>query len=180
MNGTQNLEKAMKERILRPAIALLLASAWGASAAAATDLSLPPAALADRIVGLWSTRAEVKPCGTDVPPQVILNTLLINSGGTIIESPRFGPGGVADEAGLYQRGAAYGTWGYDSRNDRYWIHLRFDNYVDNEYHGYSTVDRELRLTRNGMRFRGPVTAARYTADGTLMFQVCGTAENTRL
>ncbi len=136
----------------------------------------------NRIVGLWSTEALVGPCGA-TPLTPIRNTLLFHAGGTVVENPRSPPGGVPNAAGIpgnYQRGQALGTWVYDPGSQRYFIHLRFDNFVDNAYHGYSTVDREITLTKRGTYAAGPVRSARYAANGTLISEVCGEAVSTPL
>jgi hypothetical protein len=137
---------------------------------------------ANRIVGLWSTEALVGPCnGPAATP--IRNTLLFHAGGTVVENPRFPPGGAPGAAGipgLYQRGQALGMWSYDPRTRTYYMHLRFDNYVDNVYHGYSTVDRELALDKSGFLASGPVRSARFAANGTLLSEVCGEASSARL
>ena len=136
----------------------------------------------NRIVGLWNTEAVVGPCAA-TPQTPIRNTLLFQAGGTVVENPRFPPGGVPNVAGvlgIYQRGQALGTWSYDSVKRRYLVHLQFDNYVDNAYHGYSTVDREITLSKRALYASGPVRSARYKADGTLMGEVCGQAVSTRL
>ncbi len=170
----------MRQSRLRPAATLVLAAAVAALAASGPATATGPGAKPNRIVGLWSTQAEVRPCGTDLPTFPIRNTLLIHANGTIVESPLIPPGGVPDGTGLYQRGQALGTWVLNKKTGRYWIHLRFDNYVDNAYHGFSLVDREARVTDKGMTIRGPVTASRYAADGSLLGQLCGNAISTRL
>jgi hypothetical protein len=137
---------------------------------------------ANRIVGLWSTEAMVGPCNA-TPAMPIKNTLLFHAGGTVVESPRFPPGGapgVAGIPGLYQRGQALGTWSYDPRRRTYFLHLQFDNYVDNVYHGYSTVNREIALSKDGLLGSGPVRSARFAADGKLLSEVCGQALSARL
>jgi hypothetical protein len=136
----------------------------------------------DRIVGLWGTEATVGPC--DVKPVTpIRNTLLFHAGGTVVEIPRFGPNGVPtgpNNTLIYQRGQALGTWVYDRSKRIYYIHLRFDNYVDNVYNGYSTVDREITLSNRGMLASGPVRSVRYRVDGTELSAVCGQATSTPL
>ncbi len=135
-----------------------------------------------RIVGAWSTEALVGPCNA-TPGQPVRNTLLFHAGGTLIDVPRFGPNGVPNVLGIpgiYQRGQGLGTWTYNPFNRRFYIHLQFDNYVDNIYHGYSTVDREITLSNGGMLATGPVTSSRYKADGTLISEVCGHATSTPL
>jgi len=136
----------------------------------------------DRIVGLWSTEGVVGPC--NAPPQVpIRNTLLFNAGGTFVDNPRFPPNGAPNVAGIpgtYQRVQGLGTWSYNAAKHRYYLHLQFDNYVDNAYHGFSTVDREITLSRRGMIASGPVWSARFDVNGQLLSEVCGEATSTRL
>jgi hypothetical protein len=137
---------------------------------------------ANRIVGLWSTEAVVGRCDA-APATPIRNTLLFHAGGTVVENPRAAPGGapnVGGVPGIYQRGQALGTWSYLPGRRSYYVHLQFDNYVDNVYHGYSTVDREIALDKEGLLGSGPVRSARFTADGKLMSEVCGEALSARL
>ena len=163
----------------------LLFAAIAASAVSAVSLAgdnYDPHDRRDRIVGLWGTEALVGPCN-GTPAQQVRNTLLFHAGGTLVETPRFAPGGVPNAAGIpgiYQRGQALGTWVYDHSKRRYYIHLRFDNYVDNVYHGYSTVDREITLTNRGMTASGPVRSTRYFLDGRAPIEVCGQATSTPL
>jgi hypothetical protein len=128
----------------------------------------------NRIVGLWSTEALIGPCNA-APTTPIRNTLLFHAGGTVVENPRFAPNGIVSPAGLYQRGQALGTWNYDPFSRKFFVHLRFDNYVDGVWNGYSTVDREITLTKRGMHGSGPIRSARYRVDGTLLSEVCGEA-----
>ena len=136
----------------------------------------------DRIIGLWATEAMVGPCG-GIPSNPIRNTLLFHAGGTVVETPRIPPNGIAtgpNNTLIYQRGQALGTWVYDRSKRIYYIHLRFDNYVDNVYHGYSTVDREITLSNRGTVASGPVRSVRYRVDGTELSAVCGQATSTPL
>jgi hypothetical protein len=133
----------------------------------------------DRIVGLWSTEGLVGPCG-GTAAQTIRNTLLFHAGGTVTENSRFPPNGAPQAAGTYQRTMGLGTWHYDARKRRFFLHLQFDNYVGNVYHGFSTVDREIVLSNGAMLATGPVVSRRYTADGELLSEVCGEAVSTRL
>jgi hypothetical protein len=162
--------------------ALLLA--LGATIAAASPANTGALGVpANRIAGLWSTEGSVRPCGSTLPFSPIRNTLLFHAGGTVVENPRFPPGGAADVFGVSgnnQRGQALGTWGYDPATDRYWMHLRFDWFVDGAYHGYMTIDREIQLSKDGLQASGPVWAIRYTAGGSIIAQVCGEAVSSRL
>lgn len=164
-------------------ISLLLLAIASFSASAASDsaqtgaLNVP----ANDIVGLWSTEGLVGLCG-GAPSSPVRNTLLFHAGGTLVENPLFPPSGVPNVGGvpgIYQRGQALGTWTYDPAHKSYQVHLRFDNFVDGVYHGYSTVDRQIVLTGGGQAY-GPVVASRYFADGTLMVEFCGEATSTRL
>jgi hypothetical protein len=162
--------------------AIVLLSAFASAAVTANPAqtgSLP--VLANRIVGLWSTEAMVGPCNA-TPFNPVRNTLLFQAGGTVVENARFPPAGVPNVGGVpghYQRGQALGTWTYDPTSRRYRMHLEFDNFVDNAYHGYSTVDREIVLSGDGMVASGPVRSARYTVDGHLILEVCGQAASVR-
>jgi hypothetical protein len=166
-------------RILKSAPTIVLLAVFATAAATAGPgqsgaLGVP----ANRIVGLWITEALVGPCNA-VPSNPIRNTLLFQAGGTVVENPRFPPAGMLNGPGIYQRGQALGTWTYDPASGRYSLHLRFDNYVDNVYDGYSTVDREIELSGDGMFASGMVTSSRYTAAGGLMLTVCGQALSIR-
>jgi len=169
----------MKEKMLRAAIALVLASAIG-SAAATPNATLPAASQAERIVGLWSNLAEVRPCGTDFPFDQVAQTLLFHSGGTVSDNPLFPPGGADIEGGHYERNQGMGTWEYNPQTRRYWIHIQFDNFMDGVFVGRTTVDRQARLRNGGMELFGSVSATRYDAAGNVLGQLCGSAVATRL
>jgi hypothetical protein len=170
-------------RTLRLAcVAIGLSSVLAAGVAAGNGFIGAFPGPANRIVGLWGTEGTVGPCnGPQTTP--IRNTLLFHAGGTVVESPRFPPGGAPNVAGIpgtYQRGQALGTWSYDPRRRTYYVHLQFDNYVDNVYHGYSTVDREIALSKEGLLGSGPTRSARFAVDGKLLSEVCGQASSARL
>lgn len=137
---------------------------------------------ANRIVGLWRTQGEIRPCGSDLPFSTIFNTLLFHAGGTVVENPRIPPDGILTPTvpGVNQRGQALGTWAYDWRTRRYTVNLRFDWYVDGIYHGYGTVEREIILNQSGAHASGPVRSARHLADGSVLGEVCGSAVSERL
>lgn len=137
-----------------------------------------PSVPANTIVGLWSTEADVGLCGSGQTGKVF-NTLLFHAGGTVVESPRIPPSGVPDVGGNYQRGQALGTWAFDPARKTYEIHLRFDNYVNNAYHGYTIVDRQITLLGKDLAV-GPVYVTRFTADGNLIVELCGEAQSARL
>jgi hypothetical protein len=176
------MRKAMKPSYASCAIGLFAVLTAAAATAGYGHLTGAAGGPANRIVGLWSTEALVGPCkGTASTP--LRNTLLFHAGGTVVESPRFPPGGapnIAGVPGVYQRGQALGTWSYDPRKRTYFLHLQFDNYVDNVYHGYSIVDRELGLDRSGLLASGPVRSTRFAVDGKLLNEVCGEALSARL
>ncbi len=161
-------------------MALLCALATvSASANPAVTGALP--APANRIVGLWSTAGSVGPCAA-TPFIPIVNTLLFQAGGTVVENPRFPPGGVPNVfgvPGINQRGPGLGTWFYHPASERYFVHLQFDWFVDGVYHGYMTIDREMVLSDDGNLGAGPVLAVRYAADGSTLVQLCGAAQSER-
>lgn len=154
---------------------------------ATTTLASPPTtgALgvpANSIVGLWSTEGLVGPCGS-TPMAPVRNTLLFHAGGTVVENPRFPPVGAPNAfgvPGINQRGQALGTWSYDPATKRYAMHLQFDWFVNDVYHGYMTVDRDIKLSNDALVASGPVWAARFDAAGNLIAQVCGEAVSSRL
>lgn len=137
---------------------------------------------ANRIVGLWHTEGVVGPCGV-TPNNPIRNTLLFHAGGTVVENSPFPPEGVLNAfgvAGTNQRNNGIGTWSYDPASKRYAMHLRFDWFVNNVYHGYMTIDRDLRLSSDGLQVSGPVWVTRFAADDTQILQLCGEVTSTRL
>jgi hypothetical protein len=62
----------------------------------------------------------------------------------------------------------------------YTLKLRFDWYVDGQYHGYQTVDRTIALNDEGDTGVGPVHSTRYAANGAVIIEVCGEASSERL
>jgi hypothetical protein len=150
-----------------------------ASAVAPTGVGVP----ANGIVGLWSSDATVQPCGSTLPFTPVRNTILFQAGGTVIATPRFPPAGVPNVYGVpgnNQRTQDMGTWSYDALTQEYTVKLRFDWYVDGQYHGYQTVDRTIALNDAGDAGIGPVRSTRYAADGTFIIAVCGEAMSERL
>jgi len=169
----------MHAKTLFLAIALVAASSSARALDPATSGAI--AVPANRIVGLWSTLGMVGPCGGSVFPQTIRNTLLFQAGGTVVENPRSPPqGGPGPGPGVHQRSIALGTWAYDPLTRQYTMHLQFDWFVDNAWHGYSTVDRTLLLNSNGTLAAGPVRSMRFAANGAIVAEVCGAATSTRL
>ncbi len=155
------------------ALAACLAPTCASAGGPATTGAL--ATPANRIVGLWETIANVRPCNTTIPLREIRNTLLFNAGGTVIENPRTLP--KVAGAG---RSFAIGTWNYDPDTRRYGGMLRFDNYSDGVYAGYQTVDRDIVLNAAASIASGTVVSTAYDANGNQLIQLCGTATSTRL
>jgi hypothetical protein len=180
--GTHQLEKIM--RTIREVGALALMAIFTVGSASAGD-DHDGGGGGNRILGLWETQAMVGSCDplSTAPKMPIRNTLLFHAGGTVVENPRNAPSGtpnVAGIPGIYQRNQALGTWTYDRWTRRYFIHLRFDNFVDGTWHGYSIVDREIVLSNRGMLASGPVRSTRFYANGTLLNELCGEATGTPL
>ena len=167
-----------KTTILTASLASLLAASPATAANAVHNGAV--ATPANRIVGLWDTVGSVRPCGTALPTSTIRNTLLFNAGGTVHENSRFPLQGTMLPNGLNQRTFSLGTWRYDPATALYTLHLRFDWYVDNVYNGYSTVDREMRFSADGMQVTGAVTSTRFAANGAVVSSVCGTAVSDRI
>jgi len=99
----------------------------------------------------------------------VSNYLLFHAGGTVTENI---PPTTFRNQGM-------GTWSYD-RPGGWQLHLRFDRFADDMYDGYTTVDRTLWMSRDGLKLTGPVHATFYAADGTMIFELCGQATSTRL
>ncbi len=139
---------------------------------------------ASRIVGLWTTQAGVRPCGSSLPLSPARNTILFNAGGTVVANLESPIGGgypnLAGIPGIHERGPDLGTWSFNPLTHQYTIKMRFDWYVDGVYHGYSMVDRTILLSNDGSQASGPVRVTRYKADGALMGAFCGDAVSTRL
>ena len=159
---------------------LLVLTSLVASAAAGPEQSGAIKVPANDIVGLWSTEALVGLCG-QTPETTVRNTLLFHAGGTLVETPFFPPSGVPDpgSGGVYQRTQGLGTWTFSPARKIYEIKLRFDNFVNGVYHGYSTVDRQIVLISTNQA-SGPVVVNRYLANGTRIVELCGEASSTRL
>jgi hypothetical protein len=181
---TNRTPSNLRALIAIAALAASVAIPIGADAAQPADPAITGAlpTRANRIVGLWETRGNLGLCtGGPLFIQVV-NTLLFHAGGTVNENAPFPPQGtmnVGGIPGLYQRNQGHGVWSYDPATDEYAFHIRFDNFVDNVYHGYSTVDRTIVIDGSGVQTFGPVRAARYTASGTLISEFCGEAVSKR-
>ena len=174
----------MKTRLALLAIALSSLS-FAAVPASAVDLLHHgvPNVPANRIVGLWNNQASVRPCGSSLPFSQHRHTFLFHAGGTVVanlESPLTGYPDLAGIPGIHQRGPDVGTWSFNPLTGQYTIKLRVDWYVDDLYHGYSTVDRTLLLSNDGKQGSGPARITRYKTDGSAVVAFCGDAVLTRL
>jgi hypothetical protein len=125
---------------------------------------------ANRIVGLWSTAGEVSACAGGGPAIKVSNYLLFHLGGTVVENI----------APTTARNMGMGTWTYDRRTRAHGLHLRFDRFASGVYAGFSTVERELMMSRDGRELTGLVRATHYAPDGTVLQELCGAATSTRL
>lgn len=170
---------------MKPCIALLATFALATTLPALAGSPSTTGALAtpaNRIVGAWANTAVVGPCGGAAgEPQ--RQTLVFHAGGTFLDNSRFPPAGIpniAGIAGVHQRGIGVGTWAYDPLTGRYTLDQRFDWFVNNQYHGYQVVHRTILLSSNGNTAAGPVRTTRYTANGAIVMELCGSASSTRL
>jgi len=161
----------MHVRPLLLGLALAATSAHAASPLTTGALAVP----ANRIAGLYTTMADIGPCGTDVVFFQVRNTLLFQAGGSVIEAPRSAPG-----VGGSQRGYALGTWTFNPATGRYAMRLRFDWFLDGAYDGYQIVERQIQLSNDGKRAAGPVSTTLYAADGSIAATLCGHAVSTRV
>lgn len=160
------------------AVAALASNAIAASPASNGALPVP----ANRIVGLWSNVATTGPCGV-TPVAQGRQTLTFSAGGTFLDNPRFPPNGLADLNGIpgtHQRSIGIGTWDYNPRTGQYTVHQQFDWYVNNAYHGYQTVRRDILLSNDGEQAAGSVQTVRYAASGAIVAELCGSAVSTRI
>lgn len=172
-------QETIMKRLYAPFAIGLLSVLTAASAGADSNSYDQRLGGANRIVGLWATEGHLGPCN-GTPVITVLNTLLFQAGGTVVDNPRFPPGGAPNASGLYARNQGLGTWSYDPVTHKYFLHLQFDNFIDGVYDGYSTVDRELVLSQEGLLASGPVRSDRFKADGSLLMEVCGQAVSSRL
>ncbi|MBJ6980859.1 MULTISPECIES: hypothetical protein [unclassified Luteimonas] len=139
----------------------------------------PPHPAGNRIAGVWLTHAEVRPCGSTVPFQEVRNTLLFNAGGTWVDMPRFPPGGADIPTGHYERSHGLGTWSYNRNTGRYVADVRFDQFLDGVYTGYTRIHRDLQMSHDGDLISGPVRATGYAPNDTVLVELCGTGVSTR-
>ncbi len=159
-------------------LALALAAALTPFAAQASGPSSTGAlpVPANRIAGVWTTTAAVRPCNNPAAPVTnIRNTLLFNAGGTLLENPGTLPNVVGGA-----RTIALGTWSYRWTTGLYTVFLRFDHYTNGVYSGYQTVDRTFVLTDGGDTAAGPVVSTRYDTNGNQVGQLCGEAVSIRV
>jgi len=134
---------------------------------------------ANRIIGLWDNVAQVGPCG-GTPVQAIRQTLMFVPGGGFVDNAPFPPQGAPGPGGLNQRSIGLGTWSYDPLTAQYTLDQRFDWFVNNVYNGYQVVHRTMLLSNSGDTASGPVRTTRYAANGSVVFELCGSAVGTRL
>lgn len=157
------------------------ATAAGDTDAASSGLLPVPA---NRLVGLWKTDTYVSPeaCtpGAPEPPLFGHNTMVFNSGGTVVENPRVTPAGIPGQPQL--RTFGLGKWSYNARTHRYKVLLRFDWYASSNgaYLGHMEVDRTILLSNDRNTAYGPVVATRYAADGSVIARLCGDGISYRL
>lgn len=138
--------------------------------------------LANRIAGVYTTQAQVRPCGSSFPFSPAANTLTFNAGGTVTENARFPPDGIPNVygvPGINKRSFGLGKWSYNYLTHKYSMTLRFDWFVNNAYNGYQMVEREILLSNDGRQAAGPVHTTRYALDGSIVADLCGTAVSTR-
>lgn len=160
--------------------------AFAATAATATagapspwNLSWP----ASRIAGTYQTNAEVRACGSSDPYRTVINTLSFNYGGTVLESPRSPPVGVANAfgiPGLFTRTVGLGSWSYNPRTHKFSMTLRYDFFVDGVFRGTGIVERDIDLSVDANTASGSVNVVMYNPDGSVLRKLCGSAVSTRL
>jgi hypothetical protein len=137
------------------------------------------ATASNRITGLWNNVGQVGPCG-GTPVQPIHQTLMFLAGGGFVDNSPYPPQGAPGPGGLNQRSIGLGTWSYDPLTAQYTLDQRFDWFVNNVYSGYQVVHRTMLLGNAGTTASGPVRTIRYAANGSVVFDLCGSAVSTRL
>lgn len=153
-------------------VACLFPSAAIAEGSATTGA---PASPANRLVGLWTVEATVRPCNNPAAaPRVVRNTFLFHAGGTVTENPSVLPTVVG-----FGRSFGLGIWNYDPASQRYGGMLRFDTYLNGVSSGYQTIDRDLRLESDDAG-SGTVVVTAYNTSDVQLVQLCGTFVQTRL
>ena len=154
---------------------LTLAIAAAPALAAGPATTGAPASPANRIVGLWTIQATVRPCSNPAAtPRVVRNTFLFHAGGTVTENPSALPTIVG-----FGRSFGLGTWNYDPASQRYGGMLRFDTYLNGVSSGYQTIDRDLLLNSDDAG-TGTVVVTAYNTSDVQLVQLCGTFVQTRL
>lgn len=167
-------------RLLAPLAVVLAMTSAESLADPRTDGALPVPA--NRLAGLWNTVYATAPCGSPAPGAPQRGTHLVLAGGGFIDNSVYPPSGIPGLmgiSGVHKRSMGVGTWKHDGDTNRYSVHLRFDWYVNDAYHGYQTVDRQILLSNNGRTATGPVRSTRYAADGSVIAELCGNAVSTR-
>jgi hypothetical protein len=157
---------ATQSRILA-AILVLLASASAIQGQTPAPVASTPA---NRIVGLWQTTGEVGPCTGGPATVQVRNYLLFNVGGTVVEN--ISPSTV--------RNTGLGTWTYDPVSKAHGLFLQFDRFANGVYVGYSTIERELVMSPDGLELTGRVVATAYAPDGSVLLELCGEPTSTRV
>lgn len=156
---------------------LVLSTAAGAAGSKpAQDPHIVTGFFANRIVGVYESKAMVRLCGSPGPDETVKNTIIFNEGGTVIAIPRFPPQGADN----YSRTNDLGIWSYHPRTSRYSVKLRYDNFVNGSFTGSSVVERDLQMSIDTNSVSGPVHVTTYAPDGSVVAEVCGTATSTRL
>lgn len=164
------------------ALGLLAASLPAAASDPASSGLLPVPA--NRLVGFWKTdiyvSAEACSPGAPEPPLIGHNTMVFNTGGTLVENPRVSPPGVPGQPQL--RTFGLGSWSYNPRTRQYKVLVRFDYYSSSTgaYLGHGEVDRTILLSNDRDTAYGPVVSTRYAADGSVLGRFCGEGISYRL
>lgn len=135
-----------------------------------------------RLVGTYASTGSVTPCNNPTGTVSQINAMVtFHAGGTVSELARFPPAGIPWPGGGTQfRTSALGSWDYDPSADRYTAHFRFYWFVNNVYHGYQVVERDIQLDDSGNVAAGPVVSVRYLANGQVFSDQCGIATSTRI
>ena len=168
--------------LLGLATAALPATSNATDPAAATRGLLPVPA--NKLVGFWRTDIYVsfEACspGAPEPPLIGHNTMVFNTGGTLVENPQVSPPGIPGQPQI--RSFGLGHWSYNLRTGRHTALVRFDWYSSSNgaWLGYQQIDRSIQLSHDRKTAYGPVVSTRFAPDGTVLGRMCGHAVSRRL
>jgi len=165
----------LSHTILAVSLALLAAPAAtvagppGAAPASPTQTGALPVP-ANRIVGLWATEVTIGPCQGG-PTMTIHGTSLFHAGGTMGETNTSAPSGRSHSQGIWK----FVGWNQYKTRFRFYVFL-----PDGSYDGVQEIRTTTVLNSQATQYDATVNARFLNPDGSLRFQVCGSARGDRI